>query len=315
MNNPILITGGLGYVGGRIARALIERGESLVLMGRRDPALAPAWTRPARMVQADLADPDFDLSGVCAGIDTVLHLAALNEIDCARDPVAALDVNGIGSLRLLRASEQAGCRRFVYFSTAHVYGAPLAGRLDETTLARPQHPYAITHRVAEDFVLAAHDRKALQGLVLRLSNGIGAPADAGADRWTLLGNDLCRQAVRDRRMVLRSSGLQPRDFIGLSEVARAIGHFLDTPDWGDGLFNLGLGRSALVLDMVSLIAERCQEVLGFTPAIDKPAPMPGEVAPVLDYRVDKLAATGFTPRDVLTQEIDATLCFCAKAFS
>lgn len=312
MSGRILVTGGLGYVGGRIARALLDDGHELVLAGRRPAAQAPAWAARANVASIDMAAADADWAPLLAGIDTVIHLAALNEIDCARDPVAALEVNGVATLRLLRAAEGAGVRRFIYFSTAHVYGAPLIGRLDETSLARPSHPYAITHRVAEDFVLAAHDRKAVQGLVLRLSNGTGAPADHGTDRWTLLGNDLCRQAVRDRALVLRSSGLQPRDFIGLGEVARAVEHFLALPDWGNGLFNLGLGRSALVWDMVQLIAARCQAVLGFTPTITRPEPAAGETAPTLDYCVDKLAATGFVPRDTLAEEIDATLRLCAE---
>jgi len=71
---------------------------------------------------------------------------------------------------------------------------------------RPVHPYAITHHAAEDFVLAAHDEKRLMGYVIRLSNGFGAPAHAGVDRWTLLVNDLCRQAVQTRQLILRSAG-------------------------------------------------------------------------------------------------------------
>ena len=312
MGGCILVTGGLGYVGGRVARALLGARHPLTLLGRRPPERVPAWAAAARVVRCDLADPAADLAAHLHDVDTIVHLAALNEIDSGRDPVAALEVNGVASLRLLRAAATAGVRRFVYFSTAHVYGAPLVGRLDEQSLARPRHPYAITHRVTEDFVLAAHDSGTLQGLVLRLSNGTGAPADHGTDRWTLLGNDLCRQAVRDRALVLRSSGLQPRDFIGLDEVARAVEHFLARDDWGDGLFNLGLGRSALVWDMVRLIAARCQAVLGFTPIITRPDPQPGEVAPVLDYRVDKLMAAGFVPRDTLADEVDATLRLCAE---
>lgn len=313
MSGTILITGGLGYVGGRIACHLLGLGHRLVLLGRRSSAGAPAWAKSARVISANLMDRNVDLAAHLAGVDTVIHLAALNEIDCDRDPLAALDVNGMASLRLLRAAEVAKVRRFIYFSTAHVYGAPLVGHLDETCLARPRHPYAISHRVTEDFVLAAHDSKAIQGLVLRLSNGTGVPADHGTERWTLLSNDLCRQAVRDRRMVLRSSGLQPRDFIGLGEVARAVAYLLDAPDWGDGLYNLGLGRSTLVWDMAQLIAQCCQTVLNFEPVIDRPQPAAGERAVHLEYAVGKLSGLGFSARDTLVDEINATLRLCAEA--
>ena len=117
-------------------------------------------------------------------MDAIVHLAAMNEMDCARDPAAALEVNTALTLRLLNAAVAAGVRRFVYLSTAHVYGAPLRGHIDERALPRPVHPYAITHRAAEDFVLAAFDAGRIEGVVLRLSNGVGAPAHAAVDRWT-----------------------------------------------------------------------------------------------------------------------------------
>ena len=55
------------------------------------------------------------------------------------------------------------------------------------------------------------------------------PTHAEADCWTLLVNDLCMQAVRDKKLVLRSSGIQQRDFITLQDVGRVVSHFLDFP--------------------------------------------------------------------------------------
>jgi UDP-glucose 4-epimerase len=108
-------------------------------------------------------------------------------------------------------------------STTHVYG-PQVGRLEETTLPAPRHPYATSHRAAEDAVLAASGN--FTAMVLRLSNGFGAPTHAQANCWTLLVNDLCRQAVTDCTLRLRSAGLQHRDFIPLADVTRIVDHML-----------------------------------------------------------------------------------------
>jgi UDP-glucose 4-epimerase len=204
--------------------------------------------------------------------------------------------------------------RFIYFSTAHVYGAPLVGSLTEQSLPRPVHPYSITHKVAEDFVLAARDQGKIQGIVLRLSNGFGAPAHAEIDRWTLVVNDLCRQAVADGVLVLRSPGLQWRDFITLTDVARAVAHFLNLPetDCGDGLFNIGGDCSLRIIDVARLVARRSQAVLGITLPIKRPEPGPGDEQPTLDYKIDKLQATGFTLLQNHEEEIDATLRFCRE---
>ena len=310
----VLITGGLGYVGGRIARHLAsDPRQYLRLTSRRADTLKPDWLNNGEIVQWDIAQ---DNGAICTGVDTVIHLAALNEIDCAQDARAALEVNGMGTLRLLQAAQAAGVRRFIYFSTAHVYGAPLVGSISEQTVPRPIHPYAITHKVAEDFVLAARDQGKIDGIVLRLSNGFGAPIAAEVNRWTLLVNDLCRQAVTTGKLVLRSNGLQQRDFITLQDAARCVAHVMALPKsgYGDGLFNLGGECSRSIYEMTQLVAVRCQAVLGFTPLIERVEPQPGDQSPTLDYSIAKLKAMGFSLQGRFEDEIDATLSLCQKAF-
>jgi UDP-glucose 4-epimerase len=313
MAERLLVTGALGYLGGRICLHLRDAGHPLRLVTRRPPETRPSWPADMDVLRLDGGD-DFTLDALCRDCDTVLHLAATNEIAAAADPAQALIDTSLATLRLVRAAERQNVRRFIYMSTAHVYGAPLAGRIDEATLPRPIHPYAITHRAAEDFVLGARGR--MQVLVLRLSNALGAPADPLIDRWTLIANDLTRQAVQNGKLALRSSGLQRRNFIALGDVCRAVAHCLAMPAgvWGDGLFNLGGEGSMSILDLTRIIAARCQAVLGFTPSIDRPQPEPGERHPDLDYRSDKLKATGFTAAGSLVEEIDRTLLLCRDAF-
>lgn len=311
MSERLLITGGLGYIGGRLVEHLGQAGGfELRLSTRRPPEAGPAWADGFEVVRANPLEAA-DLDRLCHGVATVIHLAGANELLSADDPSAALRDTALSTLMLLEAAERQGVGRFLYFSTAHVYGAPLVGRIDESSLPRPLHPYAITHRTAEDFVLAAAARRTLAGLVLRVSNGIGAPADPAIDRWTLVGNDFCRQAVGERRLVLRSSGLQRRDFIGLGEIARAVEHFLRRPEaWSDGLFNLGSGRSRSVLEIAELVAARSRAVLGHATPIERPQAAPGEAAPDLDFRIDKLKRSGFAPSPDLEAEIDRTLGLC-----
>jgi len=316
MTNVVLVTGGLGYVGGRVALALQQSGKYELRLGTRAAGSIQApWLPEAEIRTLDVTVDD-DLDEACAGASSIVHLAALNENDCLADPQRAFLVNALGTLKLLQAAERAGVKRFVYFSTAHVYGAPLAGRIDEGSLPRPVHPYAITHHAAEDFVLAAHNRKAMVGIVLRMSNGFGSPTHAAVNRWTLIVNDLCRQAATAGKLVMRSPGLDQRDFITLEDAGRAVAHVLalGDKDVGDGLFNLGGGRSMKVFDLAQLVAQRCEAVLGFAPQIERPAATGAVPPPQLDYRMDKLLATGFSHRGSMAEEIDATLRICHAAF-
>jgi UDP-glucose 4-epimerase len=164
-------------------------------------------------------------------------------------------------------------------------------------------------------VLAAAD-KHMDSIVLRLSNGFGVPAHPKVNSWRLLMNDLCRQAVTLRRMTLHSTGLQFRDFITLHDVSWVTAHMIDLPkkDIGDGLFNVGSGKSSRVIDMVELIQARCVEVMGFLPEIIRQQPVDNEKISSFDYRIDKLLSTGFKLSGNPVLEIDETLRMCNQSF-
>ena len=274
----------------------------------------PDWAEDFDVAVADFS-AEAQLVGACEGVDAIVHLAAMNAQACAADPVTALVVNSVGTARLLRAAQWVGVRRFIYVSTGHIYGAPLSGTIDQATLPRPVHPYAISHRAAEDCVLAARNQGLVDGLVLRLSNGFGVPADVGVDAWMLLVNDLCRQAVIQGALTLATSGVQLRDFITLTDVGRGIEFMLGLEDWGDGLFNIGGEMVLSIYAMAERIARCCDPVLGYTPEIRRPAPSQGESLEPLAYRIDKLKATGFRLASPVDEEIDATLRVCEEAFA
>jgi UDP-glucose 4-epimerase len=150
--------------------------------------------------------------------------------------------------------------------------------------------------------------------VLRQSNGFGAPTHSEADCWMLLVNDLCMQAVRDKKLVLRSSGLQQRDFIALHDVGRVVSHFLDLPlvQCSDGLFNVGSGASMTVLAMAERIIKCCQETLGYKPQLIRPQPGANESVLDLNYDINKLKKTGFVLNGSMDEEIKQTIKICVS---
>ena len=317
LTEQVLITGGMGYVGGRITKYLLDHTDFKIrLTTRRSIEKIPDIYSSCEIVQMDL-ESDKDMYEACEDVQQIVHLAGMNEIDCAKDPESAVIVNSLGTLKLLKAAEFAGVNKFIYFSTAHVYGAPLQGKIDEFSLTRPVHPYAITHRVAEDFILSSHDRSTISGIVLRLSNSFGPPLFPEINRWSLLVNDLCKQAVTQGKLVLKSSGIQQRDFITLLDVCRTVHHFLilHKNKYSDGLFNVGGELSTSVIKMTELIQERCEKVFGFKPEIIKPAKKTDEIEADIDYRITKLKSTGFQLQGDPVSEIDAMLLFCQKEFS
>ena len=312
LKGPLLITGGLGYVGGRVATHMRERhpGLPIRLMTRRRRPSA-SWAGAFQVIEGDVLDPA-SLQRAMEGVDTVIHLAACNEIESERDPAMALDVTARGTLQVLKEAREAGAGRFVYISTFHVYGAPQGDVITEETPPTPSHPYAITHYAAEQFVGMFRRRSVLDTLILRLSNGYGSPMDLGVDRWTLVFNDLCRQAAERRRLALASSGRPQRDFISIRDVGRAVEHFLSMPSakWADGLFNLGGECSMAILELANRIARVYQARYGESlPIGTGDGDNPDSWNPVR-FSIEKLKATGFTPEHNLDEEIEGILTLC-----
>jgi UDP-glucose 4-epimerase len=310
----ILITGGFGFVGGRLAVHLAQEGHNIVL-GTRKEVTAPLWLPQAKVSQIKWDDNEA-LESSCTNVDVVIHTAGMNAQECAASPVDALEFNGVATARLVAAACRTAVRRFIYFSTAHVYASPLVGTITEGTCPRNLHPYSSSHYAGESVVLSAKQRGQIEGIVLRLSNAFGAPVHEDVNCWTLLVNDLCRQAVTKRSFTLRSAGLQRRDFVALKDVCRAASHVLDLSKehTGDGVFNIGGAWTPRVIDMAELIRARCSALLGFVPTFIRTVQDEGEATLDLDFQIYKLLASGFELSGNAVTEIDANLLFCNEAF-
>ena len=312
----ILITGGFGFVGGRLAVYLAQAGHQIVL-GTRHSTASPEW-----LPQAEVAKIEWDdkvaLERSCDGVDVIIHAAGMNAQDCAVDPVAALAFNGVATARLVEAATSAGVKQFIYLSTAHVYANPLVGIITEKTCPRNIHPYATSHLAGEQAVLSLHSRGELQSIVLRLSNAFGVPMHKDVNCWMLLVNDLCKQAVQTRKLVLHTSGLQQRDFISLTEVCRVIEKLI----LGQGkvkepnVFNVGAGVSQSVLSMAKLIQQRCGQVLGYVPDLQHKQGRIDEEHLPLTYSTNRLTLLGIGSKSLDNiAEIDGLLQFSQTVFT
>lgn len=308
----VLITGSGGYLGGRLASHMASCSRHSLFLGSRNAREVPFWAPRANMVQTHW-DSLSALEEICSGMDAIIHLAGMNAQDCAADPAGAVEINAVAAARLVQAAARKGVKRFIYLSTAHVYGAPLTGEITEEKCPANLHPYASSHRAGEDAVRLAHQKGEIEGVVIRLSNAFGVPMDESVNCWMLLVNDLCRQVAVEQRMTLHSSGSQRRNFVPMSDVCAAIVHLLELPSdtLGDGVYNVG-GETLSVMEMAEMVRIRCEVRLGFLPEMIRPGPAADEEVPALRFSSEKLFSTGFSPAASTEREIDATLQLCQE---
>ncbi len=283
------MVGASGLVGGRLLEHFQARpGYALRAVSRT----RRAWPPGVEGCVADYHRPA-SVAAACLAVDAVVHLAVMNESAAAADPHGARIVAAEGASAWATAARDAGAPAFVQFSTFKVYGANLRGPVTELTPLAPAAPYAAAHAAAEASVARAGP-----AVVLRLSNGFGVPGPFAENAWSVIINEFCRQSVTERRITIRSAGSAWHNFIPLTDVARAAEAALSLPA---GTYNLGAVESMTLKAAADHVARACGEVFGFEPPVQVGSRDATE-PPVLDYRIDKLRAAGFSPGTLFAAE-------------
>ena len=315
MTSHVLILGGFGTIGARLAERLAATSRHRLTLSSRVPRDAPAWAPAAQTCALDITDTG-DWSHRLDGVDTVVHLVSLTDFQAKDDPDEAWRVGVDGTRHLIDNAQRSGVTRIIFMSTGHVYGTPYTGHITESTPPNPQQPYATTHLEAEKLLANVHQTNGMTTVRLRLSNGFGYPKLRDNAIWQIVINDLCRQAIVNGSLTLKSSGLQHRNFIPFTDVCSALVHTIDMPTdvVGDGLFNLGSPEAMRVIDVAKRVQVRAKAVLGLDLELHIPPALNEGASPGLHYDSSKLRSTGLDLSDDLDAEIDALLRYCTTTF-
>jgi GDP-4-dehydro-6-deoxy-D-mannose reductase len=285
-----LVTGGNGFVGTHLVRALRERGIEPIVAGHSDDGEGVD-------IPLDLRDAA-NVRGVVelAHADAIVHLAALAFVPAAtRDPLDAYDVNALGTARLLDAVRACGAPfpRVLVASSAEVYGprAPREYPVREDALLRPATPYAASKAAAEAFAGAALRTYGVPTIVVRAFNAIGPGQD---DRFAVAGfaAQLARIAAGGAPLLHVGNLDAQRDFLDVRDLAAAYVALLDSGTPGEA-YNACSGRPLAIKDVLRAligIARIAVEVRE-DPARMRPSDLPlsyGDAAKLT-------AATGWQP--------------------
>lgn len=173
----VLITGGTGFIGSRLALKCLESGHKVKVLGQEN---TPAESENRKLIESKGASITLAsvtegerLGEIVEGIDLVYHLAAAQHEANVPDQ-RFWDVNVSGTRDLLEASVKAGVKRFIHGSTIGVYGSALQGTIDEQSPVRPDNIYGVTKLEGEKVVLSFQDR--IPVVIVRISETYG-PGD------------------------------------------------------------------------------------------------------------------------------------------
>lgn len=245
----VLVTGGCGFLGARIAARLASRGDRVTVFD----AVAPATAVPAgaAVVTGDITDAEAVAEAVGGGIDAVVHCAAVVGVPASvRDPLRCVSVNVAGSVVLLEAMRRAGVRRLVHLSSNEVYGDASATPIAEDHPLRPQLPYGVTKLAVEQL---CRDYGALYGIASVSLRGswIYAPDFPRPRLPNLLIDRLCRgEAVR-----FETGADSVMDYVHADDVTAAVAAALDRDRHRFDAYNIGAGVGTPLPELAALAAE------------------------------------------------------------
>ncbi|MGK5446591.1 UDP-glucose 4-epimerase GalE [Streptomyces radiopugnans] len=301
-----LVTGGIGYVGAHVARAMAEAGEDVVVLDDVSSGLPERLPPGVPLVRGSVADRGLlDRTIAGHGVTGVVHLAAKKQVgESVEHPLTYYRENLHGLTVLLEAVVAAGVRRFLFSSSAAVYGMPDVDLVTEDTPCVPMSPYGETKLAGEWLVRAAGRAHGLSTACLRYFNVAGAArpelADVGVFNVIPMFFDALTRGEAPRIFgddYPTPDGTCVRDYIHVADLAEAhlavARHLAERPAGGDLTVNVGSGEGVSVRELADLVVG--------TTGIREPAPVvaprrPGDPARVVASAERIGGELGWRPR-------------------
>lgn len=237
----VLVTGGLGFVGSRVARALEAEGATVTILDDGFNGTSRSVEGlTARLVAGSVTDTDL-IDGLVKGADLVFHMAARSIINSTKNPRGDFEANSIGTLNVLLAMKERakGCR-MVYTSSASVYGNARYLPAREEDGYSLLNPYAASKLAGEHLCEAYGEVYGLQTAILRYSNVYGPGQTARNPYCGVLGIFIER-ALRGEPLLIHGDGEQTRDFTYVDDAVEATLLAALEPGAIGDVFNVGTG--------------------------------------------------------------------------
>ena len=255
-----LVTGGAGFIGSNLVDRLIDDGHTVIVIDDLSTGKEVNINPKAIFHKVDISESYLIRTGwyktVMKGVDTVFHLAAKARVQPSiENPIEYHNVNVDGTLNMLKASVDAGVRRFIFSSSSSVYGDVEQEDLPTTEESElnPMSPYALHKLIGEQYCKLYSKLYGLETVCLRYFNVYGErqPLEGA---YCLVMGIFAQQLLNNESLTINGTGEQKRDFTYVGDVVEAnIKAGFMKMKFGGDIFNIGNGDNRSVNQLADII--------------------------------------------------------------
>jgi nucleoside-diphosphate-sugar epimerase len=256
------VSGGAGFIGSHLVDRLLNEGFEVRVIdnldtGRLENVAHHQDREEFHFIKGDIRD--FNLvKKTMKDIDTVFHEAALASVTLSvQNPVLTNDINVAGTLNLLKASSDLHVKRFIYSSSAAVYGDTPSPQKREDMTPNPTSPYGVSKLAAENYVKLFHKVYGLETVSLRYFNVYGPRQRfdiqcAYGGTITIFTNRL----LKNMPPIIYGDGEQTRDFVYIQDVVEANMLALKSKNTAGEVFNIGTGKNTSINQIAEILKDK-----------------------------------------------------------
>jgi UDP-glucose 4-epimerase len=252
----VLITGGAGFIGSHLVEQLLATGNSVRVLDNLSTGKRANLPTHAQLefIQGDIRDRNLVIDAV-RGVQAIVHLAAVASVQASvDDPTGTHETNFDGTLHLLEAARQEPVRRFLYASSAAVYGDNTRLPLVEDEVLNPLSPYAADKLAGEYYLRFYHAKFGIETTAFRFFNIFGPRQDPSSPYSGVISIFVERVSHAEPVTVF-GDGQQTRDFVYVGDLVKLLTQSLVRTETAGQVINVGRGKQCSLLDLLTALEQ------------------------------------------------------------
>lgn len=248
-----LVTGGAGFIGSHIARELLKQGHQVAIIDDLSNSKKENVPVGAEFFEGSITDANLVRESM-QNCDGVFHLAALVSVPKSMaDPKYTLEVNALGTLRILEAMRELKIKKIVYSSTSAVYGDQGSTKNTEDMTPQTLSPYAYAKLESEYLIKTYSYLYGIESVIFRYFNVFGPGQDPSSPYSAVIAL-FTDKIKKGEKISVYGDGSQTRDFVFVDDVVNANLLAMNSSVSAE-VMNIGRGESISILDLIAVFGK------------------------------------------------------------